>query len=244
MNNFAGVRAAIVATVTVVLTAVLLAGCTAAPETPSPSTVASEAPSPTSTAAVEPIDTVVALVARPEALELRDASGAVVTELDYLGDVDAAIATIEQVLGEAPVDEEFRGSNHFPPSTAHRWGGFELWERRYVDRWADFETRERTLGMPSFSVHFTGPEAVGVALLTEEGVVAGASWTELEATPGLQSNPSGCSGPYLDYVTFDETWPDGTVHEARYGVDFTASADESIVEQVRAPLRVNQEGCA
>ncbi|MEF3404295.1 hypothetical protein [Agromyces sp. CCNWLW203] len=243
MNHFTA-RGAIASVGTLLVTACLLAGCSAAPEPPASSTVASKTPSATPTATVDPIDTVVALVARPEALELRDASGEVVVELDYLGDVDAAIAAIERVLDEAPVDEEFRGSNHFPPSTAHRWGGFELWERRYVDRWADFETRERTLGMPSFSVQFTGPEAVGVALLTEEGVVAGASWAELEATPGLQSNPSGCSGPYLDYVTFDETWPDGTVHEARYGVDFTASADESIVERVRAPLRVNQEGCA
>ncbi|RXZ46483.1 hypothetical protein ESP57_16420 [Agromyces fucosus] len=166
------------------------------------------------------------------------------TELDYLGDVDAAIATIERVLGEAPVDEEFPGGSHNSPSTAHRWGAFELWERRYVDNWSEFASRERTLYRPSFSVVFTGPEVAGVALTTEDGIVAGTSWTDLQAMPGLQLNPSGCSGPYLDYTAYDESWPDGTVHEQRYGVDFIANDDASAILRVRAPLAIHEEGCA
>ncbi|WP_139417511.1 hypothetical protein [Agromyces laixinhei] len=244
MDNSSAMRATIAAAATFVLATTLLAGCSAAPEPPSPSTVPSESPSSAPTPTVEPIDTVVAIVARPEALELRDASGGVVVELGYLGDVDSAIATIEGALGAAPVDEEYPGSSHVPPSTAHRWGAFELWEHRYVDNWADFATQERTLYMPSFGIMFTGPEVAGVALTTEQGVVAGSSWSVLEAMPGLQENPSGCSGPYLDFTSRDVTWPDGTVHEERHGVDFVATDDRSAIERVRAPLQVNQESCA
>lgn len=244
MNPFPAMRATIAAAAAFVLATTLLAGCSAAPEPPSPSTLPSESPNSTPTPTAEPIDTVVAFVARPEALELRDASGEVVVELGYLGDVDSAIATIEEALEAAPVDEEYPGSGHFSPSTAHRWGAFELWERRYVDNWADFATQERTLYMPSFGIVFTGSEVAGVALTTEQGVVAGSSWTDLEAMPGLQENPSGCSGPYLDFTSRDVTWPDGTVHEERHGVDFTANGDGSAIERVRAPLQVNEEGCA
>ena len=229
---------------TLVLAAMLLSGCTATPVEPtSPTTVVSEPATPTPEPVIDPIDTVVALVARPESLELRDASGLVVIELDYLGDPAAAVATIAQVLDETPVDEEYPGSNHHSPSTAHRWGAFELWERRYVDRWADFAAQDRTLHLPSFGIVLTGPDVAGVALTTEQGVVAGSSWSDLEAMPGLQVNPSGCSGPYLDFTTRDETWPDGTVHEQRYGVDFIANSDISIIERVRAPLAI-QDGCA
>jgi hypothetical protein len=214
---------------------------TPAPDADAPAATAEPTPS---AAPADPLSTVTAIVARPESLELRGAAGDVVAELDYLGDVDHAIDSLTVVFGAEPSAEEYPGSSHFSPSTAHRWGAFELWERRYVDNWAEFAERARTLNQPSFGVVFTGPDAAGVALATEQGVVAGASWAALSAMPGLQVNPSGCSGPYLDYTTHDETWPDGTVHEKRYGVDFIANDDESSIARVRAPLPIHEDGCA
>ncbi|WP_159601442.1 hypothetical protein [Agromyces humi] len=183
------------------------------------------------------------LVARPEVLELRDATGALVFELDYLTDPAAAVATITDVLGSPPVDEMYNGGSHFPPSTTHRWGSFELQERRYVDRWEFAADEPRTLYQPEFSVIFTGSQTADVTLTTAQGVTAGTSWADLEANPALQTNPSGCSGPYLDFITREETWSDGTVHEQRYGVDFSPDPDGTIIERVRAPLGI-YDGCA
>ncbi|WP_394551477.1 hypothetical protein ACDF64_11705 [Agromyces sp. MMS24-JH15] len=242
-------RAVTLAAVAVSL-ALAMGGCVGGPPAPTPSPEPST-PLPTDTAEpiaapVDPLATVTALVARPEALELRDASGAVVASLDYLEPAGPAIETLTLVFGAPPVDEEYGGSNHTVPSTAHRWDGFELWENRFVDRAAEFADEPRTLHRPSYSVVFTAPSRAAIELTTEQGVEAGTSWTELEAMPGLQVNPSGCSGPYLDYIERDETWPDGTIHAQRFGVDFVDWEhwdDPSIVSRVRAPMPI-YDGCA
>lgn len=224
-----------------------LSACMASPEpspTPTPPTTAPPPPTPSATPSAEPTAGIASLVARPEGLELRAANGEVVDELDYLGDAAAAISTIEQVMGSPAVLEEYRGTSHFPPSTAHRWGALELWEQRYVDRWADFVDEPRTLYQPSFMVSFTGPSAEGVVLTTQQGLSAGDTWAAVEATPGIQLNPSGCSGPYFDFIEREETWPDGTVHVKRFGVDFAADAESTAVAKVRAPMPIHEDGCA
>jgi hypothetical protein len=231
-----------------IVAATLLSGCTApAVAEPSPTQKATPSSTPTPEPApileVDPIDTVTTFVVRPEALELRDVTGALVLELDYLTDPAAAVATITAVLGSAPIDETHSGGSHFPPSTMHRWGAFELHERRYVDRWEFAAAEPRTLHQPEFSVIFTGPQTADVTLTTAQGVAAGTSWADLEANPGLQTNPSGCSGPYLDYITQDFVRSDGTVHEQRYGVDFAADPSSTVIAKIRAPLGI-YDGCA
>lgn len=231
-----------------IIAATLLGGCTtpaAAEPSPTPTVTPSTIPTPEPepVAEVEPIDTVTTFVVRPEALELRDATGAVVFELDYLTDPAAAVETITDAFGSAPVDEMYSGGNHFPPSTARRWGAFELHERRYVDRWEFAASNPRTLNQPAWGVIFTGPQTADVTLTTEQGVPAGIAWADLEANPALQLNPSGCSGPYLDFITREETRPDGTVHQQRYGVDFRADEGHTVIEKVRAPLGI-YDGCA
>ncbi|MRG61499.1 hypothetical protein GE115_16705 [Agromyces sp. CFH 90414] len=220
---------------------------------PAPASTDAASPSPAPTAAptptpdqVDPLTTVTSLVARPESVELRDAEGTVVASLDYLAPAGPAIETLSRVFGAPPIDEEHSGNNHFPPNTVHRWGGFELWENRFVDRWADFAAEPRTLHRPSYSVVFTESALAGIALTTIQGVQAGTSWTDLEAMPGLQVNPSGCSGPYLDYIERDETWGDGSVHKVRIGVDFVDWGNWEApvtVTRVRAPMPI-YDGCA
>jgi len=238
----AGIFGAVVAAVLV------LAGCAAEPKptqapTPSASDVVST-PTPSESApSTDPSASVVALVARPTELELRNDAGEVLERLDYRGDFDSTLAELERVLGPVEHSEEARGSNHFPPSTAHRWGGLEVSEQRYVDRWERYADDERTLGMPSFLVRFTGPEAVGVRLETTSGVAAGAAWTELEQLPELQTNPSGCSGPYTDFLDTPAVNPDGEAYVSRTSVDFRQSDDGLTVAAVRAPVAVTP-GCA
>lgn len=224
-----------------------LTACTSpspSPTQPTPS--ASEPPiaaSPTPTADADPLTTVTSLVVRPEALQLVAADGAVVTELDYLGDATAAIEAVTTVFGSAPADEEFRGTSHFPPSTAHRWEGFTIWEVRYVDNWVDVPGRGETLGMPAFRVQFTGPEAFGIVLSDVGGRRVGGSWDELMGEPGIQTNPSGCSGPYVDFVSQPRATPDGTPFVQKVSVDFQPSDDRATIARIGAPMTVHENGC-
>lgn len=190
---------------------------------------------------VDPLTTVTSLVATPESLELRDDSGAIVTSLDYRSDAAPAIATLETVFGTAPVSEEHPGgSNDHAPSTAHRWGGFELWEQRYVGRWEGLGTPP-SLYRPGFRVAFATADSGEIGLLTEEGHQVGSSWADLLAEPELRANPSGCSGPYLDFIEVTIQWSVGTQH-LRVAVELQPSDDETVVSSVRAPVAV--DGCA
>lgn len=104
---------------------------------PAATSSAASTPKPSASQAADPAPaaTVAAIVVRPEAIELHDASGGLVQALDYRSDVPEAIATLTEVFDEAPVATEYPGSSHEAPSIAHRWGGFELWEVLYVNQW-------------------------------------------------------------------------------------------------------------
>ncbi|GAA1776005.1 hypothetical protein [Agromyces lapidis] len=235
----------LVSVMVAVLAMGLLAGCVAeGGGVPTPPATSARPTTPAPTPTVDPIDTVTAIVPRPDVVELRDAAGTVILELDYLDAAEPAVATIEQVIGSAPTVEDHPGNNHYPPTRTYRWGGVELREQRYIDRWADFADDERTLYRPGFTVSLTAPDSAGLTLTTEQGVAVGWTWVELAAMPELQVNPSGCSGPYLDYVVREEVWSDGTSHEQRFGVDFVASDDGSSVARVRAPMPIHEDGCA
>ncbi|HEU0183590.1 MAG TPA: hypothetical protein VFR16_15465, partial [Agromyces mariniharenae] len=105
-----------------------LAGCVGTtPTSTSTPDAATPRPTPAATPTAQPVDpltTVTEIVARPESLELRDAAGVVVTSLDYLTPAGPAIETLTAVFGAAPESEDHQGNGHFPPNTAHRWGGF------------------------------------------------------------------------------------------------------------------------
>ena len=208
-------------------------------------TADADAPTPAPTTTAEPVDpltTVVALVARPEGLELRDADGAVVEVLDYVSAPVDALAALTTVFGAAPASQEYQGSNHFPPSTAHRWGGFELWEQRYVDRW-EGPAGEVSIERPAFMVRFTSTSVGDLSLTTSDARHVGDSWDDLLATPGLLQNPSGCSGPYLDYVELPRVDPDGSPYTLTVSVDFRPSEDESRIARIGSPVPV-YDGCA
>jgi hypothetical protein len=175
----------------------------------------------------------------PAGLELRDDSGVVVTTLDYLSDPALAIATLETVFGTAPVSEEYGGRREVaPPSTVHRWDGFELSEQRYVGQWEGVGTPP-TLYWPSFRVTFTAPETGGVELATAGGPRAGDSWTAVLAEPELQLNPLHCTGPYIDFIDFTMAWYDDSERLVRVAVDLHPSDDATTVGSVGAPAWVD-----
>lgn len=228
------------AATTGVALALLLSGCAAeAPATvptsePVPATPAAETPEP------DPLATVAVVVARPDALELHDAEGALVATLEYLSPTADAVATLTSLFDAEPASEEFDGTSHFPPSTAHRWEGFELWEQRYVDQWAE---AERSLVHPEFLVRFAGAEARGIELASPDGRHVGDDWAALLAEPDVRTVPSGCSGPYLDFVELDEVDPvSGTT--MKVSVEFDPTSDESAIASISAPMPVYDDGCA
>jgi hypothetical protein len=224
-----------------------LASCVTPSPTPEPTSsapVPSSAADPNQTAEADPLATVAALVMRPEVLQLVDADRAVVAELDYLSAPAHAIATLSAVFDAEPTDEEFPGSSHFPPSTAHRWGDFALWEQRYVENWADVVEDGSNLFWPAFMVQFTGPEALGVVLTDVGDRHVGGSWADLMSDPGILTNPSGCSGPYVDYVAFEVERSDGVKYTQKVSVNFVSTDDQASIERIGAPMPVYEDGCA
>jgi hypothetical protein len=221
----------------------LLSGCVAGV----PASTATPVPEPTSvstapatpSAEPDPLATVTAIVARPEAIELRDAAGIIVEEFSYLDDPGPVVATITELLGADPVVEDRSGNPHAAPSTAHRWDAFTLWEQRREGGWSSVEY---SIFSPRFRVEITGPSAFGVQLTTDHGVQVGGSWAELLAEPGLGTNVP-CSGPYLDFVEVEGVDADGGAHVIRIGVDFRPTSDEATVARIGAPIAVSG-GCA
>lgn len=242
MHRSIAARASFIVALLLVLT-----GC-AAPSpvvSPSPSAPAVAAsPTPTPSAVADPLTTVTTLVMRPEALRLIDEAGGVVADLGYLSDASAALDALAVVFGSEPIDEEYRGSSHDAPSTAHRWEGFTLWEMRYVDNWAGVESAGSNLYLPAFRVQFTAPDAFGVALTDLSGRQVGGSWADLTSDPAIQTNPSGCSGPYVDFISQPETWPDGTEHVQKVSVDFQPDEGAASIARIGAPMSVHEDGCA
>ncbi|MRX42741.1 hypothetical protein [Agromyces kandeliae] len=237
-----GLRVAIAGAVLVPIAA-LLGACTAAPPqaTAPPSPTADAATStPTSSDPGQPDGTISAIVARPEWVELRDATGAVVDEFGYLDDPAEVVSAFSELLGTTPSTEDHEGNSHFPPNTSYRWEGLVLWEQRHVDRW---EPVGYSITNPRFLIEFTGPSAVGVELTTQQGIQAGDPWSDLLSEPGLVTNPTGCSGPYVDFVELTGVNVDGGAYSIPIAVDFRPTADDARVARVGAPVPATEE-CA
>lgn len=223
-----------------------LTGCIGPTPTPTPTPDAVPPTSAVPTQSAEPVDpltTVTAIVARPEALELRDENGGIVATLDYLSAPADAVATLTTAFGSVPADEDYDGSSHFPPSTAHRWDGFELWEQRYVDRWEGV-VDELSLARPAFMVQFAAAAARDISLSTAGGHQAGGGWDELLAVPDLRHNPSECSGPYLDFIEQPRVTADGVPYTLKVSVEFRPTEDSSTIRSIGAPVPVYEDGCA
>jgi hypothetical protein len=113
-----------------------------------------------------------------------------------------------------------------------------VWEQRYVDdgRASSRSSRSSVRRSRSgSSLH--GSRGLAVPA---EGHDVGGSWEELVAVADLQQDPSGCSGPYLEYVE-ESREAVGAPGTMKISVEFRPSEDSSIVESIAAPVRVN--GC-
>lgn len=229
------VRLLAAAVIAVTFSACVSAASAAKPTPDTPTPTATAAP----TSAADPLDSVTTVVARPESLELHDASGTVAS-LDYRSDVAAAIATMTTVFGTAPADEEYPAVGADAPGTAHRWGGFELLEPRYVDQPVDAAP---TPFSPTFRVAFTAATSGDVELTTVEGHGVGDVWADFAASSGVNANGL-CPELYVETVVLPLTFSDGTVRDRALSVEFLASDDGSVIGSVAGPWQVHPDGCA
>ncbi|WP_022893097.1 hypothetical protein [Agromyces subbeticus] len=240
MKHFIGGRALTTAIGSFVLAASLLTGCAADPDSTSPSTVPSDPASSTPAAAPEPLDAVTTLVARPLAIELKDANGSVVQSLDYLSDTAAAVAILTTVFGAPPTVEADAGSSNEPPSTIHRWASFELREPKYD---GPIPEAEQGPWYPDFRVAFTAAASGDVRLETSSGHVAEEPWADFAASADANTNGL-CNERYGEVVVLPRTYSDGTVEDSRSSVEFRASDDGTIIARVEAPRVMHRDGCA
>ncbi|MGR2753113.1 hypothetical protein [Agromyces arachidis] len=129
-TRYSRLRAALVAALVLPL-----AACAAepAPASAPPAEPAPVSASPSAEPA-DPLEAVVAVVLRPDVLELIDDGGSVVAEVDYMGDPAEAVATLTTVFGADPVSDPIEASPHFPGGVEHRWDGFRLIETQYDEQ--------------------------------------------------------------------------------------------------------------
>lgn len=238
------VRTGALAAVAIVFT-LALSGCVvttpvATPSAP-PGTVGPAESTPTAEP-TDPLSTVTAFVARPEALELVDASGTSVVSLDYMGSVDDAIATLSAVLGSTPVEEPYEGGNHHPPGILHTWDHIVIIDERLYPE-------ERRTGLPNglvwprFVVSFHADAVRGVELTTSSRIHVGDRFDDLGDTidPDLWT----CSGWAVEFIEVPREEESGPL---KIGVGVTewereTGAQVDHVVSVIAPVDV-AEGCA
>lgn len=203
-----------------------------AASSPSPSLAPSPAPEP------EPAVAVDALIARPQALELR-AGGEVVATLPYMSNPEEAVAQLTEVFGEAPVDEPYDGGNHRPDGVYHHWDPFVLDERFYPE-----DRRERDgldwIVWPRFAVYFDGPAVGGVTLSTESGWQTGDAWADVASDPAFDGDIWTCIGNSVEAETIEV--PEGRGSD-RVNVVVVPSEDGQSVRWIGAP-EMETEGCA
>lgn len=252
-----------VAIVLAAAVALLISGCSEAPQplptptdgsstrTPAPSASPTpDRPQPSSSApavAVPPADTdhpsteqlegVQAFVVRPDVLELRELGGEVVTTLSYMSSPADAIATLSTVFGEPPVDEEYRGTNHTPPGIRHSWGTLVL-DERFYDEQRRVEENLDYLVWPRFAIQLDGPASNGMPLSSVQGIQAGDSWDFATSSPGFQSDVFTCAGTAVEVLDIER--PDGGAAQATVVV---LESDDATVFRVAAPEMV-ADGCA
>lgn len=227
------------------LTVVLAMGACAG-TAPSPtSTPDAATPRPTATAtptaaSVDPLAAVVALVARPEGLELRGDEGTVLLTLAYMSSPADAIAALSTVFEQAPVDEPYAGTNHTPPGIVHRWGEFALDERLYDEERRQSDGYDWVV-WPRFAVYFDAPAAADVVLSTSSGLQAGDAWPTVEADPGYDPDLWTCTGSPVEAATV--AVPTSWTGPDRVAVIAQPTDDGSTVKWIGAP-EMETDGCA
>lgn len=220
-----------------------LAGCAATGAPPAAPTPTST-PSPTSES-VDPLTTVTTIVARGDAVELHDGSGAVVERFEYTDAPTEALEALAVVFDRDPAIEEREAvSFHTPPSVLHSWGALTVDERLYPED-ANEKHEASGLAMPDFFVIFDGAEAEGIRLTTVSGEVVGDRFDTIEVS---QDPAEGtCVGPAVDPVGARNS----ELEELQVGVALSdllvdestqATTEVDVVTYIMAPIAIGQ-GC-
>ncbi|QTX05112.1 hypothetical protein [Agromyces archimandritae] len=214
-----------------------MAGCAASPSPaaePEPTPTASvAAPSPTPEPA-DPLEAVAAVVVGPAGFSLVDEAGAAVETIGYLEPAGEAVDLLTRVFGEAPVDTDWEGTNHFPPATTHEWSGFTVIEQRLVDGWEEL-IHEPSYARPSIELRVETDAVGGVTVRSAQGMQVGASWAELPVDPRIGERFT-CGG-----VPFE--LEDGAAVEAGTPTVSAAESDAGTVGRLEAPQPI-ADGCA
>ncbi|WP_395243586.1 hypothetical protein ACGGZK_15855 [Agromyces sp. MMS24-K17] len=144
------------------------------------------------TASVEATPEVVAVVLRPERLDLVDAARAELEQLSY--DLDAAVlvAELTTVFGTAPAIEESPADCcEVPRTTIYRWPGFEVWD----DHMGRFDDADPTVWIDedvpddrdmNVVIIVTAPAVGAIPVTTSAGFAIG-------------DDPSGLAGAISDF---------------------------------------------
>jgi hypothetical protein len=193
----------------------------------------SSSPSPD----VDPLTTVTAIVVRPEALELRDGSGSLVTALPYEDPLETMLGALSVVVGAEPATASYEGGLERPAGQTYSWAGLTLTD--YLPPEGKF------LGESDYSLDFTaGQVGDGVAITTESGHAVGDDINAAAAELGLSVDRVFASAGHLFFlieVGPELTTPagDNTEYPNAWAVHVSSTSGSGVINHISAPVNLS-----
>lgn len=194
-------------------------------------------PSDSPSSDVDPLTTVTAVVVRPEALELMDSAGSLVTSLSYGDPLDTMVGALSVVVGAEPSTASYETGLERPAGQTYSWPGLTL---------TDFLPPEgKFLGESDNSLDFTADQVGdGVAITTESGNTVGDDMDAVADELGLSVNRDFASAGHLFFlieVGPELTTPagDNIEYPNAWAVHVSSTSGSGVINNIGAPVNLS-----
>ena len=218
---------------------ILMAGTACASNTSGADPAAAPAVTPSSSPSpeVDPLTTVTAVVVRPEALELMDSTGSLVTSLWYGDPLDTMVGALSAVVGAEPATASYEAGLERPAGQTYSWPGLTL---------TDFLPPEgKFLGESDYMLRFTADQVGdGIAITTKSDNTVGDDINLVADELGLSVDrdfaPAGRLS-FLIEIGPELTTPAGenTAYPNAWAVHVSSSADSGVINNISAPVNLS-----
>ncbi|NQX11448.1 hypothetical protein HQQ80_07415 [Microbacteriaceae bacterium VKM Ac-2855] len=172
MNALARSRSALVL---ITVAAAALTGCTAAPDTSTPSSTSASGPGPASTtpsASATSAPSAASVILGSRVADIVAADSSVIGRIDFFGATDSAVEVLTTAFGAEPDVSEYAAGIESPAGTEYDWGGFRL---------RDPEPAGSTPLDPEFFAQASAPSVGDVVIAGPGGVRVGDGVADLSA---------------------------------------------------------------
>ena len=186
-------------------------------------------PSATSTAEVDALTAVSTIVVRPEALELRDGSGAEVESLGFDDPLADVVASLSVAVGTDPVTKPYEGGLETPAGVSYEWAGFRLLDFQPVD--GKFPNQS------DFAVFVTAGASGEVGLVTSAGYKVGDPIADIAAEVDAEAGRTYFAVEYGEELTTPAG--ENIEYPNAWAVTVGAAAWAGSIERIMAPVNLS-----